>query len=120
MLIRDCDRLLKRQHRIASQYSWQFCAGGPNEKGQPADSCQGDAGGPVECYRDSYAQLCGLVSDGPLECGIAPGRYVQIADPEVRWFVLGDESLKPKNNAATGVKVQPFTIAFLTIGSAVA
>ena len=80
------------------------------------------------CCFSAYAQLCGLVSEGPAECGIAPGRYVQIADPEVRWFVLGDETLKPKNNAAPdfasntapSVKVQPFTIALLMIGSAVA
>jgi len=104
-------------HEMAScdaEYSWQFCAGGKNENGVRQDSCQGDSGGPVECYRDSYPQLCGLVSDGPEECGSAPGRYIQVADPEVRWFVLGDESLSAK------YKTQPLTIALLMMGSTVA
>jgi len=102
-----------------AKYLWQFCAMGPYKStkyGDGSDSCQGDSGGPVECNTKNFTQLCGVVSEGPKKCGIYPGTYVQAADPEVRWFILGNYSEKPDytssaHTPATNHFIMAFSLA---------
>ncbi|XP_023228456.1 uncharacterized protein LOC111628841 [Centruroides sculpturatus] len=81
-----CQELL-RETRLGIFYKLHegfICAGG--EKG--LDSCKGDGGGPLVCYRpDGTYALAGLVSWG-IDCGLAgvPGVYVRVLK-YVDWIV---------------------------------
>ena len=43
----------------------------------------------------SSVMFCGIVSEGPTDCGRSAGTYVTVADPQVRWFVLGNPDERP-------------------------
>ncbi|XP_054156203.1 phenoloxidase-activating factor 2-like, partial [Oppia nitens] len=75
----DCQTAL-RQTRLGNRFRLHdsfLCAGG--EKG--VDSCKGDGGGPLVCYRsDGTYALAGLVAWG-IDCGKpgVPGVYVKVS-----------------------------------------
>lgn len=81
-----CQELL-RKTRLGSFYKLHegfICAGG--EKG--LDSCKGDGGGPLVCYRpDGTYALAGLVSWG-IDCGQPgiPGVYVRV-QKYLEWII---------------------------------
>lgn len=71
----------------------KICAGG-EEKG----GCKGDSGGPLFAQRtDGSKVLVGIVSWAKEGCATVgyPGGYTNIAQPEIRQFILKNAGLSP-------------------------
>src|SRR5207244_8714631 len=65
-----CDNFFGDMYQPASM----LCAGHPD-----VSSCEGDSGGPLVALDGSELVEVGIVSWGPIDCGIAPGVYSRLS-----------------------------------------